>query len=115
MYQEFNPAVVRTLKVIIDAGHKHGKWVGMCGEMAGNPLATMLLLGLGLNEFSVAPTILPEIKKIIRSIKYKDAKKIADKVLTLPTEVEIKDYLASVLKEKLPEIPLEELDTSQQK
>ncbi len=115
MYQEFNPAVVRTLKNIIDAGHKHGKWVGMCGEMAGNPLATMLLLGLGLNEFSVAPTILPEIKKIIRSIKYKDAKKIADKVLTLPTEVEIKDYLASVLKEKLPEIPLEELDTSQQK
>ncbi len=115
MYQEFNPAVVRTLKSIIDAGHKHGKWVGMCGEMAGNPIATMLLLGLGLDEYSVAPTILPEIKKIIRSIKYKDAKKIADKVLTLPTEVEIKDYLASVLKEKLPEIPLEELNTSQQK
>jgi phosphoenolpyruvate-protein phosphotransferase (PTS system enzyme I) len=72
----------------------------------------VLLVGLGLDEFSVGPTVLPEIKKIIRSIKFKEAKKIADKVLTLPTEVEIKEYLASVLKEKLPEIPLEELDTS---
>lgn len=115
MYQEFNPAVIRTIKNIIDAGHKHNVWVGMCGEMAGNPIATMLLIGLGLDELSVAPTILPEIKKIIRSVKYKEAKKVADKVLTLPTEIEIKEYLASVLKEKLPEIPLEELDTSQYK
>ncbi len=112
LYQEFNPAVIRTLKGIIDAGHKQGKWVGMCGEMAGNPIATVLLVGLGLDEFSVGPTVLPEIKKIIRSIKFKEAKKIADKVLSLPTEVEIKEYLASVLKEKLPDIPLEELDTS---
>ncbi|MBI5474188.1 MAG: phosphoenolpyruvate--protein phosphotransferase [Ignavibacteriae bacterium] len=112
MYQEFNPAVVRTLKQIIDAGHRQSKWVGMCGEMAGNPIATVLLLGLGLDEFSVAPIVLPEIKKILRSIKFKEAKRIADKVLTLQTEVEIKDYLASVLREKLPDIPLEALDTS---
>jgi phosphotransferase system enzyme I (PtsI) len=83
----------------------------MCGEMAGNPVATMLLVGLGLDEFSVAPAILPEIKKIIRSIKYKEARKVADRVLTLPTEREIKDYLASVLKEKLPDLPLADLDT----
>jgi phosphotransferase system enzyme I (PtsI) len=111
MYQELNPAIIRTIKSIIDAGHKHGKWVGMCGEMAGNPVATMLLVGLGLDEFSVAPAILPEIKKIIRSIKYKEARKVADRVLTLPTEREIKDYLASVLKEKLPDLPLADLDT----
>ncbi len=112
LYQEFNPAVIRTLKHIIEAGHKQDRWVGMCGEMAGNPIATVLLLGLGLDEFSVAPVVLPEIKKIIRSVKFKEAKRIADKVLTLPTEVEIKEYLASVLKEKLPDIPLEALDTS---
>jgi phosphotransferase system enzyme I (PtsI) len=110
LYQEFNPAVIRTIKSVIDAGHKHHKWVGMCGEMAGNPLAVMLLVGLGLDEFSVTPTILPEIKKVIRSIKYKEAKKIADKVLTLPTESEIKSFLASILKEKLPDLPLEELE-----
>ncbi|MBX2992685.1 MAG: phosphoenolpyruvate--protein phosphotransferase [Bacteroidetes bacterium] len=115
LYQEFNPAVIRTVKSIIDAGHKHGKWVGMCGEMAGNPIATILLVGLGLDEFSVAPPILPEIKKIIRSIKFKDARKIADKVLTLPTEYEIKEYLAAIVKEKLPDMPVEALDTSQDK
>ncbi len=110
LYQELNPAIIRTIKWIIDAGHKHGKWVGMCGEMAGNPVATMLLVGLGLDEFSVAPAILPEIKKIIRSIKFKEAKKVAERVLTLPTEKEIKEYLASVLKEKLPELPLDDLE-----
>lgn len=111
MYQEFNPAVIRTLKQIIEAGHKQGVWVGMCGEMAGNPLATMLLVGLGLDEFSVGPGILPEIKKIIRSIKAKDARKVADKVLSLPTETDIKKYLTSVLQEKLPELPFDTLDT----
>lgn len=112
IYQELNPAIIRTIKGIIDAGHKHGKWVGMCGEMAGNPVATMLLVGLGLDELSVAPAVLPEIKKIIRSIKYKEAKRIADRVLSLPTEKEIKQYLGSVLKEKLPDLPLDDLETS---
>lgn len=111
MYQELNPAIIRTIKWIIDAGHKQGKWVGMCGEMAGNPVATMLLVGMGLDEFSVAPAVLPEIKKIIRSIKYKEARKVAERVLTLSTEKEIKEYLASVLKEKLPDLPLADLDT----
>ncbi len=113
LYQEFNPAVIRTIKKIIDAGHAQNIWVGMCGEMAANPLATMLLVGLGLDEFSVGPSFLPEIKKIIRSIKFKEAKKVADKVLTLPTENEIKEYLASALMAKLPEIPFEEADLPQ--
>jgi phosphotransferase system enzyme I (PtsI) len=107
LYQQFNPAVLRTIKMIIDAGHKRGVWVGMCGEMAGDPLAVVLLVGLGIDELSVIPTILPEIKKIIRSIKYKDTKKIADKVLTLATEDEIRDYLATVIKDKVPDLPME--------
>ena len=108
IYQQFNPAVLRTVKMVVDAAHKQKKWVGMCGEMAGDPLATMLLVGLGLDELSVIPSTLPEIKKIIRSIKYKDARRIADKVLGLRTESEIKEYLASVVHEKLPELPLDE-------
>lgn len=108
LFQQFNPAVLRTIKSVIDAGHRKNIWVGMCGEMAGDPLATVLLVGMGIDELSVVPTVLPEIKKIIRTIKHKDAKRIADKILTLHTEEEIRDYLASVVRKQLPEIPLEE-------
>jgi phosphoenolpyruvate-protein phosphotransferase (PTS system enzyme I) len=107
LYQHFNPAVLRSIKTVIDAGHKKNIWVGMCGEMAGDPLATALLVGMGIDELSVVPAILPEIKKVIRTISYKEAKKIADKVLSLHTEKEIKDYLASVVRKQLPEMPLE--------
>jgi phosphotransferase system enzyme I (PtsI) len=106
LYQEFNPAVVRFLRRIIERGKKKGVWVGMCGEMAGDPLATILLLGLGLDEFSVVPTKLPEIKKIIRSIKFTEAQKIAKYVLSLKTENEIKDHLRSVMKKKFPGMPI---------
>jgi phosphotransferase system enzyme I (PtsI) len=107
LFQHFNPAVLRTIKSVIEAGHRGKKWVGMCGEMAGDPLATVLLVGFGLDEFSVVPSVLPEIKKIIRSIKYKEAHRIADRVLVLPTEEEIREYLSSIVKTKLPELPLD--------
>ncbi len=107
LYQQFSPAVLRTIKMVIDAGHKKQVWVGMCGEMAGDPLATMLLVGLGLDELSVAPSVLPEIKKIIRTIRYKEARRVAEKALSLPTADDVKRYLSSIVKEKVPEIPLE--------
>ncbi len=108
LYQQFNPAVLMTIRHIIDAGHKKGGWVGMCGEMAGDPLATVLLVGMGIDELSVLPSVLPEIKKIIRSIRYKEAKKVADKVLAMSTDQEIRDHLSSIIKNKVPEIPLDE-------
>ena len=108
LYQQFNPAVLRTINSIIQAGHKKNVWVGMCGEMAGDPLATLLLVGMGIDELSVVPMVLPEIKKIIRTIKYKDAKRIAEKALSLHTEDEIREFLASVVRKQLPDIPLEE-------
>lgn len=107
LYQQFNPAVLRCIKMVIDAGHKRNVWVGMCGEMAADPLATILLVGLGLDELSVVPSMVPEIKKIIRCVKQTDAKQIADKALALTTDLEIKDYLTSVLRTRIPEIPLE--------
>jgi phosphotransferase system enzyme I (PtsI) len=107
LYQQFNPAVLRVIKTTIDEGHKHKVWVGMCGEMAGDPLATVLLVGLGLDEFSVVPSLLPEIKKIIRSVKAREAKRVAEKALTLPTADEIKKHLVSFMKKKMPDIPLE--------
>jgi phosphotransferase system enzyme I (PtsI) len=80
----------------------------MCGEMAGDPLATVLLVGMGLDEFSVVPPVLPEIKKIIRSIKAKDARRVADKVLGMHYEAEIREYLSTITKNKVPEIPFED-------
>lgn len=106
LYQEFNPAVVRFLRRIIERGKKKNIWVGMCGEMAGDPLATILLLGLGLDEFSVVPNMLPEIKKIIRSVKYSEAQRIAKRVLKMKTEDEIKEFLRTTMKKKFPDIPI---------
>ena len=107
LYQEFHPAVVRFLRRILERGRHAKVHVSMCGEMAGDPLATILLLGLGLDEFSVVPNVLPEIKKIIRSVKYRDARKIAKKALGLETEDEMKKYLTAVMKEYSPDIPSE--------
>lgn len=107
LYQQFNPAVIRALKMIIDAGHKRHVWIGLCGEMAGDPIATVLLLGLGIDELSVNPAALPEIKKIIRSVKFRDAKRLAEKIISFSTEDEIKDFLAGIVRNKVPEIPLE--------
>lgn len=106
LYQGFHPSVINTIKHIIDSGHEKGKWVGMCGELAGDPLATVLLLGLGLDEFSVVSHVVPEIKKIIRSISYEDAKKIAKQVLKINTASEVEHYLTSFMKKRFAEIPL---------
>jgi phosphotransferase system enzyme I (PtsI) len=107
LYDEFHPAVVRFLRRIIERGKKGKVWVGMCGEMAGDPLATVLLLGLGLDEFSVVPRVLPEIKKIIRSVSTKEARKVAKHVLTLDTEDDIRAYLVAYMRKKMPDVPLE--------
>jgi phosphotransferase system enzyme I (PtsI) len=108
LYQQFNPAVLRAIKMIIDAGHRRNRWVGMCGEMAGDPVATVLLVGMGLDEFSVIPSVLPEIKKLIRTIKYRDAKRVAEKVLAMPTEAEAREFLLSIVKKRIPEFPVDE-------
>lgn len=85
LYQELHPAVLRQIKMVIDAGHRHGRWVGMCGEMSANPLATMILIGMGLDEFSLSPELLPEIKKVIRSCTHAEAKACADEALNQTT------------------------------
>jgi len=104
LYEPAHPAVLRLIKSVIDNGHKEGIWVGMCGEMAGDPALSIILLGLGLDEFSTSAILLPEIKKIIRAFKLSDAKKIAEKALTLNTGKEIEDFVRLKLKEKLPEL-----------
>ena len=104
MYQEFHPAVLRAIRTTIDTGHANGVWVGMCGEMAGNPLATVLLLGLGLDEFSMVPSVIPEIKKIIRTTPYDEARRIAEDVLRLPTSMAVRASLEAYMRERHPRV-----------
>jgi phosphotransferase system enzyme I (PtsI) len=89
IYQEFHPAVIRTLSQIITGGKSAGKMVSMCGEMAADPFAVPLLIGLGLESISVSASAIPQIKQIIRSLEYKDLQKLAKDCLALKTEREI--------------------------
>lgn len=104
LYQEFHPSVIRAIKHVIDTAHAHGKWVGLCGEMGGNPLGTILLLGLGLDEFSMVPSMIPTIKGIIRETRYEDAKNFAEEVLRCHTTAETKRLLASAFRERFPHL-----------
>jgi len=104
LYEPTHPAVVRLIKQVIDAGHAAGIWVGMCGEMAGEPALTLLLLGLGLDEFSVSPVQAPLVKKVIRSVDYKQAQAIAKEALTLSTGKEIEEFLVAHLRRLVPEL-----------
>jgi phosphoenolpyruvate-protein phosphotransferase (PTS system enzyme I) len=106
LFQEFHPAVLRMIQHTIESGHKRKVPVSMCGEMAGDPIATILLVGMGIDSLSVVPSVLPEVKKIIRSISFKDAQKISRRALSLGTPEEVFDYLRKTLKTKLPDVPL---------
>ena len=94
LYSFYNPGVIRLIKKTIDSvKDKKDKFVGMCGEMAADPLAIILLVGLGLHEFSVNASMVLKVKKLISMIDSKEAELIANKVLTLKTAKEIEAYL----------------------
>lgn len=84
-----NPSVLKLIKQVIDVSHSDGKWTGMCGELAGDERATILLLGMGLDEFSMSSISIPKIKQIIRKTSFSNAQKLAQKALTMPTTKEI--------------------------
>ncbi|MBN2097627.1 MAG: phosphoenolpyruvate--protein phosphotransferase [Candidatus Omnitrophica bacterium] len=99
LYEPAHPAVLRLIKNIIDAGHREQIWVGMCGEMASEPAFALLLLGLGLDEFSVSPAAVPAIKRVIRSVTMKQAESVALESLTLTTGKEVEEFSKTKLKE----------------
>ena len=100
LYQPLHPAVLRLIKHVIDASHEQGKFTGMCGELAGDPVATMILLGLGLDEFSMTASYIPLIKNILRSVTKAECEAFAQKALTMDTAEEITAYAKSLLAEK---------------
>lgn len=89
LYNNYNPAVLRAVKYVIDASHRAGKWTGMCGSLASDPKAVYLLLGMGLDEFSAVASMLPELKNIIINSSYEEAKIFADEILNMERLEEI--------------------------
>jgi phosphotransferase system enzyme I (PtsI) len=104
LYNPAHLAVLRLIQNVINTGHKKGIWVGMCGEMAADPAMALLLLGMGLDEFSVSPISIPNVKKIIRSVNLKDAEEIANQALTLSSGEEVRNFLDDKISEIIPEM-----------
>ncbi|MDY0684989.1 phosphoenolpyruvate-protein phosphotransferase PtsI [Pasteurella multocida] len=100
LYNPMSPSVLSLIKQVIDASHAEGKWTGMCGELAGDEKAAVLLLGMGLDEFSMSAISVPRIKKLIRNVNYEDTKALAMKALQQPTAVEIEQLVEDFLAEK---------------
>lgn len=89
LYQPYNPAILRLVKMVIDAAHQEGKWAGMCGEMAGDETAIPLLLGLGLDEFSMSATSILKARSQIRQLNKKEMEVLAEKALQMKTAEEV--------------------------
>jgi phosphotransferase system enzyme I (PtsI) len=103
LYEPLHPALLRLVKGVIDAGKKAGIPVSMCGEMASDPLYAIILLGLGLENFSMNPSSIPIIKNVVRSVRYKDCRRIADIAMTKKTAQEIEEFIIESVAMRFPE------------
>ena len=104
LYEPTHPAILRLIKTTVDAAHKNNIWVGVCGEMAGDPVLIPLLLGLGVDELSAAPAVVPQIKYLIRRLKIDDARKLAEEALQCDTGVEILRRTQALAREIAPSL-----------
>jgi phosphotransferase system enzyme I (PtsI) len=100
LYEPFHPGVLRLLKSVIDNAHASGIPVGMCGEMAADPYAAVVLLGLGLDEFSMSSIAIPEIKRIIRSVTLAEAEELAGAILEMKSQREINRRVRQWMEER---------------
>jgi phosphoenolpyruvate-protein phosphotransferase (PTS system enzyme I) len=103
LFTAAHPAVLRLIKEVVRAGQRYEVPVSLCGEMGGDPVFTMLLMGLGVTTFSCSPPAIPEIKKVIRSVTMEQATKVARRVMTFDGDQEILNYLRVATREVLPE------------
>jgi phosphoenolpyruvate-protein phosphotransferase (PTS system enzyme I) len=104
LYRKFHPAVVKAIDYVIKSAKRNKIEVSVCGEMAGDPLGSLLLLGLGIDELSVETTSFLKIKKLIRMINYNDVVKIALNTLELDTETEINEFLTKSYEKLIKQI-----------
>jgi phosphoenolpyruvate-protein phosphotransferase (PTS system enzyme I) len=104
LYSPGDPAVLRLIDLVVKAAQKYGIDVNVCGEMSGEPIYTLLLLGMGLRQLSVTPHNIPEIKKIIRSVSLAEAVQVAQEALSLETARDVNNYLREQTRRILPEV-----------
>jgi phosphotransferase system enzyme I (PtsI) len=109
LYEPAHPGVLRLIQRVIESAKERNIWVGMCGEMAQEVLSAFILLGMGLDEFSIPPPRIPRIKKLIRAVRYYDAKRVAEEVVNLSTPKEVEKYALTQLKAALTSEELAEL------
>lgn len=100
LYQPYNPAILRLVKNVIEAAHKEGKWAGMCGEMAGDEIAIPLLLGLGLDEFSMSATSILKARSLIKNLSKADMEKLAEQALQMKTNDEVLEAVKAAVEAK---------------
>ncbi|MBN2022540.1 MAG: phosphoenolpyruvate--protein phosphotransferase [Pirellulales bacterium] len=104
LYNASDPAVLKLIATTIEAANKSGIPVNLCGQMSGNAVYTMFLLGLGLRQFSVTPSAIPEIKKVCRSVSIHECHGIAQRALSMENARDIKSYLKGELRKRVPEL-----------
>jgi phosphotransferase system enzyme I (PtsI) len=93
LYQPYNTSILRLVQMVIQAAHKEGKWVGMCGEMAGDTVAIPLLLGLGLDEFSMSASSILKARAQIAKLSKSEIESKMDEILSIPTAKEIENFV----------------------
>jgi phosphotransferase system enzyme I (PtsI) len=103
LYEPLHPALLRLIKGVIDAGKRAGIPVSMCGEMAADPIYAIVLLGLGLENFSMNPSSIPIIKNVVRSVRYKDCRRIAELAVNKKTAQEIEEFVIESVAMRFPE------------
>jgi phosphoenolpyruvate-protein kinase (PTS system EI component) len=108
LYEPLHPAVLRAVAATVRAAKKAGRPLGICGEMAADPVCALILIGLGIEQLSMGSFYIPSIKRLVRSIEYSTARDMARKVLEMPSAQEIKGYLFGMMK-KLGVIELMEI------
>jgi phosphotransferase system enzyme I (PtsI) len=106
LYTAADPAVIRLIDMAVRTANQHGRPISMCGQMCGNPLYTMLLLGIGLRSMSVTPSAIPEVKRVCRSVTIDACERVAEQVRALETARDIKTYLKEELSRVFPEFPV---------
>ena len=104
LYNPLHPAILRLINWTIESAHKQGIWVSMCGEMAGDPLFTMILVGMGIDELSMSCGAIPKVKEVIRSISLQEAKELAQRILKLQSAIEIETTLKEIMYKRFAHI-----------
>jgi len=102
LYEPLHPAILRIVRIVVQSAHQAGIPIAICGEMAAEPLDVLVLLGLGLDEFSMNPVSIPKTKKILRLVRYEETRSLGEKLFRFSTATEIKRYLRGWVAERFP-------------